>query len=157
MNTVVLLFVVGIVLMAFEVITPGAVLGILGALAMAGGCVVAFSTLGNTGGLVATLVALLLLGLVLYVEFVLLPKTRFGRKFFLHNAVDATSQPPLATAGDVVGKFCEAETTLAPTGFVSLDGRRYEAFSRSGHALKGARLKVVDVDNFRLIVTKAQL
>ena len=129
---------------------------ILGGLAMLGGCAVAFGTLGTAGGLVATGVAMLVLGIVLYVEFVLLPRTRFGRKFFLQNAVDATSQPPLASAAEVVGKFCEAETTLAPTGYVALDGRRYEAYSRSGLALKGARLEIVAVDNFRLIVTKTQ-
>lgn len=156
MNLVVLLFVVGIVLLVFEVVTPGAVLGILGGLSMLGGCAVAFGTLGTAGGLVATGVAMLVLGIVLYVEFVLLPRTRFGRKFFLQNAVDATSQPPLASAAEVVGKFCEAETTLAPTGYVSLDGRRYEAYSRSGLALKGAQLEIVAVDNFRLIVTKIQ-
>lgn len=156
MNLVVLLFVVGIVLVAFEVITPGAILGVLGGLALVGGCAAAFSTFGGLGGMAATLVALLVLALVLYGEFVLLPKTRFGRRFFLHQAVDATSQPPLAIAAEVVGKFCEAETMLAPSGYVSLDGRRYEAFSRSGLAFKGARLQVVDVDNFRLIVTKLQ-
>lgn len=153
MSAIVLLFLLGIVLLGFEVITPGGILGVLGGLAMLGGCALAFDAFGGTGGTVATLVALALLGLALYVEFGLLPRTRWGRRFFLQQAVDATSQPAVATA-DVVGKICEAETTLAPSGYVSLDGRRYEAFSRSGHAGKGARLQVVAVDNFRLIVTK---
>ena len=61
---------------------------------------------------------------------------------------------PVADAAAVVGKICEAETTLAPSGYVSLDGRRYEAYSRSGLATKGSRLQVVAVDNFRLIVTQ---
>lgn len=154
MNAIVLLFLLGIVLLGFEVITPGGILGVLGGLAMLGGCALAFEAFGGTGGAVATLVALALLGGALYVEFGLLPKTRWGRKFFLQQAVDATSQPAVALAADVVGKICEAETTLAPSGYVSLDGRRYEAYSRSGHAAKGARLQVVAVDNFRLIVTQ---
>jgi membrane-bound serine protease (ClpP class) len=53
-----------------------------------------------------------------------------------------------------VGKTAEAVTTLAPSGYVVVDGRRYEAFSQSGHAAKGAILRVVGLDNFRLIVTK---
>ena len=58
-------------------------------------------------------------------------------------------------AGAVVGKTCEAVTTLAPTGYVRLDGRRYEAFSQSGHVAKGTVLRVVAVDNFRLTVTRS--
>ena len=33
-----------------------------------------------------------LLALALYIEYGLLPKTRFGKKFFLHAAVEGTSQ-----------------------------------------------------------------
>jgi membrane-bound ClpP family serine protease len=38
---------------------------------------------------------------------------------------------------------------------VELGGRRYEAFSRSGLAQAGERLDIVDVDNFRLIVSES--
>jgi membrane-bound serine protease (ClpP class) len=155
MNVIALLFLVGLVLFVFEVITPGGVLGVLGGLAMLGGCVVAFQSYGAGGGTAATAVALALVGLTVYVEFVLLAKTRYGKKFFLHKAVDATSQPALADR-DVVGKSCEAETTLAPSGYVLLDGRRFEAYCRSGHVVKGTKLQVVGLDNFRLIVTKYQ-
>jgi membrane-bound ClpP family serine protease len=55
----------------------------------------------------------------------------------------------------VVGKVGEAATTLAPSGYVLIEGRRYEAFSQSGHMDRGTALKVVAVDNFRLIVTKS--
>jgi membrane-bound ClpP family serine protease len=65
------------------------------------------------------------------------------------------SQPPLANPGEVVGKAAEAVTTLAPSGYVLVEGRRYEAFCRSGHAPKGAALRVIGIDNFRVIVTQA--
>ena len=67
-------------------------------------------------------------------------------------AVDATSQPPLARPEDVVDQPAVALTPLAPSGFVDVAGRRYEAFCRSGYADKGSTLRVVGVDNFRLIV-----
>jgi membrane-bound ClpP family serine protease len=54
-----------------------------------------------------------------------------------------------------VGKAAEAITPLVPSGYVLVEGRRYEAFSQSGHATKGATLRVVGLDNFRLIVTKS--
>lgn len=154
MNTIILLFLLGIVLLAGEVFVPGAVLGIMGGLAMLGGCIVAFTVYGATGGTLATVIALAILGLALYVELVLLPKTRIGKKMLVESTVAGTSQPPLAAADTVMGKEAIALTPLAPSGYVEIAGRRYEAFSRSGQVGKGETLRVVALDNFRLIVTK---
>jgi len=155
MTAIILLFLLGTVLLVFEVFMPSSILGILGGVAMLWGCIVAFMHYGALGGGLAVLAGLVLLGLALYAEFGLLPKTRLGKRFFLHAAIGATSQPALAEADAVVSKPCEAVTTLAPSGYVLLDGRRYEAFSQSGHVAKGTTLKVVAVDNFRLTVTKS--
>jgi membrane-bound serine protease (ClpP class) len=154
MNTILLLFSAGVVLLAFEVFVPGAVLGILGTLAILGGCAMAFYAFGPSGGMVATLVAFALLGAMLYIEFVWLPKTRVGGKLFLRRSVNATSQPPVADANSVVGRGGVAATTLAPSGYVVVDGRRYEAFSQSGLIARDAPISVVGVDNFRLIVSQ---
>jgi membrane-bound ClpP family serine protease len=155
MNAILILFLLGVVLLAGEVFVPGAILGILGAVAMLAGCVLSFVQLGTGGGMIATVVALALLALTLYVELIWLPKTRFGRKLIVQATVDATSQPPLADKDTVIGKTAEAMTALVPSGHVLLEGRRYEAFSQSGHVAKGATLRVVGLDNFRLIVTKS--
>jgi membrane-bound serine protease (ClpP class) len=153
MNAILILFLVGILLLAAEVFMPGAILGIIGGLSMAAGCVVAFDQFGVAGGLVATAVAALLLGLMLVVEFVLLPRTRLGRKMFVQSTVAAKSQPEVAPDGSI-GREATALTTLAPSGYVSVDGHRYEAFCASGHAPVGTVLKVTGRDTFRLIVTK---
>jgi membrane-bound ClpP family serine protease len=156
MTPIILLFAIGVLLLAFEVFLPGAVLGIVGGVAMLGGCVLAFVHFGAAGGLGATLGAVLILGLTLYLEVVLLPRTKFGRNLFVHATVHATSQPPVAT-DTVVGHTGRALTTLAPSGYVLVEGKRYEAFSRSGHIEKGASLRVVGLDNFRLIVSKPEI
>ncbi len=153
MNAVVLLFLLGLLLLAFEVFTPGGVLGVMGGLALAAGCGVAFYQFGTLQGVIALVCAIVAVCAMLWVELVLLPKTRFGRKLFLNQAVDAKSQPVVAE-DNVVGKAAEAVTTLAPSGYVMLDGRRYEAWSQSGYLQKGATVRVVGLDNFRLIVTK---
>ena len=154
MNAIILLFVTGVVLLAAEIFLPGVVAGVIGALCMAAGCGISFVQFGPGGGALATVVALALLGLTLYLELVWLPKTAFGKRLVVQSKVDAVSQPPLANPGEVVGKAAEAVTTLAPSGYVLVDGRRYEAFCRSGHAPKGATLRVVGLDNFRVIVTQ---
>ncbi|PTX96618.1 NfeD family protein [Opitutus sp. ER46] len=154
MNAVVLLFLVGIILLVFEVFTPGGILGILGGIAMVAGCVIAFQQFGATTGAVATGIAVLVLGIMLWAELVLLPKTRLGRKLFQDEAISARSQPEVANAVAIVGQQGEAATALAPSGYVVIAGRRYEAWSQTGFLPKGAAVRVIGLDNFRLIVTK---
>jgi len=151
MTSILLLFVVGLLLLGFEVIVPGGILGAIGGLAMLGGCVIAFGELGITGGGLAVLAAVLLVGLLLYVEFRILPKTAMGRRLFLKAKVTGTAN--VAREVDLGGKSGEAVTDLGPTGYVMIEGKRHEAFSRSGFLDIGAKVKVVGMDNFRLIVT----
>lgn len=155
MNAIIILFIIGALLLAAEVFLPGAVAGILGGLALLVGSILSFGEFGFTGGVIASVAALALVALVLYLELMVLPQTTFGRKLVVQATVDATSQPPIASLEAVVTKPAEALTTLAPSGYVLIEGRRYEAFCRSGHAAKGATLRVVGVDNFRLIVTQS--
>lgn len=151
MNLIIILFAVGILLLALEVFMPGAVLGILGGAAMILGCVVAFSKLGLAGGFAAAGVAVALLGLTIYLEFYLLPRTRIGRQMFVQST-SGSGQQPVAPA-ELIGRPAEALTVLAPSGYVAVDGRRYEAFCQSGHAPRGAQLRVTGRDSFRLLVS----
>jgi len=153
MTSIVLLFIVGVGLLGADVFVSSFLLAIFGGVVMLAGCGVAYRDFGVLGALVAGAVALALLGGTVYVELVLLPRTRFGRGLVVHSTSGAATQPPLASA-DVVGKTAVALTTLAPSGYVLVEERRYEAFCRSGHAAKGAALRVVGLDNFRVIVSK---
>ena len=153
MTAIVLLFITGALLLAAEVMLPGAIAGIIGGVALALGSGLAFSEYGPTVGSVATLAALLLLAAMLYAELIWLPRTKVGRAMVVEATVDSQSQPPPATS-EVIGQRATALTTLAPSGFVSVDGKRYEAFCRSGHAVRGTELQVVGLDNFRIIVSE---
>lgn len=152
-TTVITFFAVGLVLLGFEIVVPGAILGIAGGLSLLAGVIVAFMKHGETGGLLALLAAVLAVAVMLYLEFRILPRTRIGRKMFLEKAIDATSQPPVADAADaVVGREAVALTALAPTGVVQVAGKRYEARCDSGFAAEGARLRVTRVESFQLVV-----
>ena len=154
MNVIILLFVLGLVFMFFEVFTPGPVFGILGGVTLMGGIAVAAVNYGGMGGLLAGVVALVAVCATLYAELVWLPKTRFAQRFSVRSTSGTTIVQQSVDAAAVVGKTAEAVTTLAPSGYVSIEGRRYEAFCQSGHAVRGAQLRVTGLDNFRLIVTK---
>lgn len=155
MNAILILFLFGIVLLFCEVFVPGAILGSIGGIAMLAGCILAFHTYGAAGGTLATLAALALLGLTLLLEFVVIPRTRFGKKLFVQSTSGSTTQPPVAEPASIIGQTGEAATPLSPTGYVLVSGKRYEAFSRDGLLPKGAPIRVTGLDSFRLIVTKA--
>jgi len=154
MNIIVLLFVLGLVFLFFEVLTPGPVFGILGGMTLIGGVFEAAIKYGGMGGLVAGVIAIAAVCATLYAELVWLPKTRFAQKFSVHSTSGTTIVQQKVDAGAVIGKPAEAVTTLAPSGYVLVDGRRYEAFCQSGLAARGSVLRVTGLDNFRLIVSK---
>jgi membrane-bound serine protease (ClpP class) len=153
MTAIMLLFISGALLLAAEVFLPGGIAGIIGGCALALGSALAFVNYGADVGSIATFGALMLLGLMLYLELVWLPRTRFGRRLVIHASIDGASQPPPASA-DIIGKTAVALTALVPSGVVGVESKRYEAFSRSGQVARGTMLKVVGVDNFRVIVSE---
>ena len=155
MSLLIVFFALGIILLALEVVTPGPLCGIAGCVCMVLGVINAFGLFGPVGGALAVVLALTALAAVIYLEFFWLPRSRLAKRFTMDTTLDATSQPPPARLADVVGCEAVAETTLAPGGYVRIDDRRYEAYCRSGHAQAGARLKVVGLDDFRVVVSKS--
>jgi membrane-bound ClpP family serine protease len=156
MSLIILLFALGIVLIAVEVIVPGGILGTVGGLMMFGGCVMAFIEFGTGGGIIAVVVALSLAVIALYIEFRVLPKTKLGRRAFLTTEITGVSAAFGEEARELIGKSAEALTMLSPSGYIRIDGKRYEAFCQSGQAPAGAALQVIGADNFRLIVSETK-
>lgn len=155
MNLIVILFIVGVILLAADVFVSSFAMAIGGGILMAWGCALTFARFGGAAAAAAGAVAIVLLGAAIYLELVWLPKSRLGRAMVVQSTVGSTSQPAPAKSEEVVGKGAEALTTLAPSGYVQVEGKRYEAFCRSGHAAKGDHMTVIGVDNFRLIVSKS--
>lgn len=153
MTLIILLFALGIVLLAVEVIVPGGILGSIGGLMMFGGCVLAFMRHGTAGGFVATGVALAIAFLTLYIEFRVLPKTAVGKRAFLTSEITGVSSAFTNEARALIGKSGEALTMLSPSGYIRIEGKRYEAFCQTGQLPAGTPLEVTGADNFRLIVS----
>ncbi|MEY3897100.1 MAG: hypothetical protein RLZZ214_2621 [Verrucomicrobiota bacterium] len=154
MTLIVLLFAIGILFIAVEVIIPGGILGSIGALLMFGGCFIAFQEFGTLGGILALSSAFVVGGLALFLEFRVLPRTKIGRRAFLTTEMTGVSAALGREALDLVGQTAEALTMLSPSGYVRVDGRRYEAFCQSGQVPAGVMLDIVGADNFRLIVSQ---
>ncbi|MFU8894336.1 MAG: NfeD family protein [Luteolibacter sp.] len=153
MSLIILLFIIGILCIVAEVLVPGGILGGVGVLLMFGGCVLAFTRYDVGGGLIALAAALAVTIVALTVEFKILPKTKLGRRAFLEKQISGSSSIYGVEARELIGKTAEALTKLTPSGYVRIDGQRYEAFSQSGQIDVGTELRVVGSDNFRLIVS----
>ena len=153
MTPILLLFIAGIMLLAADVFVASFFMAGIGGAAMLAGCVLVYRAFGVLDAGLTGLGSVALLGTAIYLELVVLPRTRMGRGLVVESTSGSKSQPPIA-AGAVIGNAATADTTLAPSGYVLVDGRRYEAFCRSGHAARGDALSVIGVDNFRLIVSK---
>ena len=152
MPLIIILFSIGIFLLAAEVMIPGGILGIGGGVLLFAGCVVSFVVLGTTEGIIAIGVTLLAAGLVFYIQFKVLPNTRAGKRFFLERQISGTSVAVGDEARDLVGKTATAVTVLSPSGYVTVDGKRLEAFSQSGHIAPGTELLVTGANHFQITV-----
>ena len=126
MTMIAVLFVIGVIFLGFEVFLPGGILGIFGGLALLGGCGLAFADYGMMGGAIAFIVALVLVAAVLYFEFAILPKTAMGQRLFLKSEISGKTSDERKT--DFKGKSGTTCTVLAPSGYITIDGKRHEAY-----------------------------
>lgn len=117
------------------------------------GVVVAFVTHGETAGIIALGVALVAGIVMLLVEFFFLPKSRLAKALSMSTTVAGRSHEFAKNPAALIGQAAVAETRLVPSGYVTVAGRRFEAFSRDGVVEAGTQMRVVEVDNFRLTVT----
>lgn len=154
MNIILGLIILGLVFTFFEVIIPGGVLGILAAAAILWACALTFQAYGLMAALGLFVGSLILVIIVVVVELKIISKTKLGRRLFLDQSVESQSTQILGTES-LIGKSGEAETTLAPSGKIIVEGKEYEAFSEDGLIKKGESVKVVSRDNFRIVVKKA--
>lgn len=154
MTLVVVLLSVGLVMLAAEIVVPGAILGIIGGLALAAGVIVAFISLDQDQAFAALGISLLAGIAVLVLEFVVLPRTRFVKALSMTETVTGSTRAVEASAAAYIGRDAVAQTKLVPSGYVVVEGRQFEAFCRDGGVEAGTQLRVVGVDNFRLIVAR---
>jgi len=152
------LILLGLVLISFEIVVPGGVLGIIGVLFVGGAVYVAFDEYGLYTAVVTFVVSLLLITITVLVEFRLLQKTPFGQKLFLSKSSGSRirygSRTDDSEADNLIGQKGEAITTMAPSGRVVIEGKSYEGYSQSGLLNKGAQVEVIGRDAFRIVVKK---
>lgn len=153
MSTIIALIVAALVLVFFEVILPGGILGLIAGICIIVAAWVAGAEYGAGGAILTLLASALAVGLLVYIEFKVIARTSLGNAFFLKSSVTGHSNRAQAEPS-VVGQEGVAITRLNPSGKVAISGETYQAHSQDGYIEVDTAIRVVDQDNFKLIIKK---
>ena len=153
MSIIVILIVAAIILVFFEVILPGGILGAIAVLSVLLATWITAAQYGTGAAALTFLSTASVIALLVFVEFKLLARTSLGRDFFLKTKVTGHSNRTPGSA-DIVGKKGITLTRLNPSGRVRIDGQSYQAQSSDGYIEAGHSIRVSSQDNFKLIIQK---
>lgn len=153
MSIIVGLVILGFALVMLEIVIPGGIVGIFGGISFMVAVGFAYRSYGMEGAIIVFGIGLVGTVACLWFEFKVLPNTAAGKVFFLQNRIEGKSQPDVIDDG-MVGKQGVTATALSPTGYIIVDGKKLEAFSRSGFLDKGESIRIDSYDQFKVTVTK---
>lgn len=153
MSIIIGLIVAALVLVFFEVILPGGILGIIAALCVILATWIAGAQFGAGAAILTFVGSAVAIALLVYIEFKVLARTSLGGAFFLKSTVTGHSNQAPAEAS-IIGKEGIAQTRLNPSGKVAIDGQTYEAYSQDGYIDADQPILVVAQDSFKLIIKK---
>ena len=151
--TIIGLLVAALVLVFFEVILPGGILGTIAALCVILASWVAGAQYGAGSGILTFVGSVAAIAVLVFIEFKLLARSSLGGAFFLKSSVTGHSNIAPAEAS-IIGKKGTALTRLNPSGKVAIDGQSYEAYSQDGYIEAKQAILVAAQDNFKLIIKK---
>ena len=143
---IILVFAAGLVAMFIELFIPGAVMGLIGLLAVVGSIVYALVHGHTTAGAILAVIGVLWVPL-----FFAMWKSVVGR-FFALKGDQKGFRPSTTIREDLVGLEGEAMSALRPSGVARLNDRRYDVVTRGEMLSKGARIKVIEVSGNRVVV-----
>ena len=136
-------------LLALDLLVPsGGILLALAIMACAGSILFAFRH-SYEAGIWMLIAELACVPLFAWLFLKLWPKTPMGRRMIIEPAA---ATPFTWESHSMVGKSAVAVCDLVPAGQVEIDGRRWEATSRSGLIPEGSKVKIVAEEMGQLFV-----
>jgi membrane-bound ClpP family serine protease len=150
---IVALVIAGLLLVAMDFYVPGFVLATIGAALMIAALVVSYHAYGGAVT-VALFAAEVVLGFVVsYIAIKYVPQTALGKKMILAQTQTGV-RSQTERAPELVGREGVAHTVLRPTGVALVDGKRLDVVAESGMIERGSQIKVVAVEDNRVVVRK---
>lgn len=150
MTLIIILVVVGFAAILAELVLPGGLLGIVGALCLIGAVIATFIEYGATAGIIG-LIALFLLGLATLSwwmkYFHRLPGTK---QLILHE--ESGKDETDGEGESLLGKSGVTLTDLVPSGHARIEGKKFDVIAEAGSISKEESVVVVAERGPSLIV-----
>ncbi|HRZ86547.1 MAG TPA: NfeD family protein [bacterium] len=154
MNTIVLLFAAGVLLVCAEIFLPGVICGIIGTGCLISSVVMCYAQKGAQFGSYYLAAVVAITGIAIYIAAKLFPRTKMGKSLMLQS-----SEINYASAKDytyLLDKTGLAISYLRPAGIVEIDGERIDVVSEGDYIDRGTKIKVIAVEGHRIVVRKTE-
>ncbi|MEI6241974.1 MAG: NfeD family protein [Chlamydiota bacterium] len=139
----------GCILIYFEFLLPGAVMGLLGSGLLFFGLVLTFVH-GESFVFIGLYLSAIVLGVIFAISLAL---WSIKRKKIFHKEDQEGSHAGLSNE-NLIGKVGVVETDLKPSGYVMIEGSSYQAISKSGYLEKGIVVEVMSWEENHIIVRR---
>ncbi len=151
--TIIILICFGVIMLGIEFVLPGAIIGILGIVALVAAVVLTFSEYGaGPGFLMAILVVVLtIVFFAVWVKY--FHRTWFGKKLTLESEIHGNEIPDEKIS--LLGQSGVADTELRPSGRARIGDRKVDVVSEMGLIEKDTPVKVIKVEGLRVVVEKS--
>ena len=150
----IILLVIGILAIVLEIIMPGFdsfISGIIGILALVASAIIA--VLFVPGGWFFVGINATILALLLAFFFTFIKRKQYHGKIILSE--NLTEDLPAIDLSGLIGKEGKTTTILRPYGEADFDGIRIEVCAGDSYIERGARVKVVETQSNKVIVSQA--
>lgn len=148
----ILLFVVGLILIAAEIFVAGGILGILGAAAVVGSMLLAGD---NVVQMATSIIAALILAFVVIIIMLKFfgKRVNLFKKFILTEST-STEEGYVSSVNrlELIGKEGITRTALRPSGTAIVDGERLDVVTEGSFVEKDMPVRVVKVEGSRIVV-----
>jgi membrane-bound serine protease (ClpP class) len=153
-TTIIIFTVVGLMLIAVDFYLPSFVLAGIGVVLLLAATLIGYGETGSANKTILLFCAEAALGFGAgYASIKYFPRTRTGRKMILaetQTGVRAGSPQP----SDWIGREGVAHSPLRPAGAALIDGQRLDVVAESGVIDSGSRIRIIAVNENRLVVRK---
>jgi len=152
--TIVIFTVVGLMLIAVDFYLPSFILAGIGVVLLLAATLIGYGATGSANKAILLFCTEAALGFgASYASIKYFPRTRAGRKMILaETQTGVRAQSP--QAGNWIGREGVAHTPLRPAGSALVDGQRLDVVAESGVIESGSRIKIIAVNENRLVVRK---
>jgi membrane-bound serine protease (ClpP class) len=150
MTLILILSVVGIAAVLAELVLPGGILGVIGALCLVGAVIATYAAYGATAGTIALAILVVVGLIVLYLWMRLFHRLPFMKQLILNDAVgiDAGMQEKQG----MTGRIGTVLTDLMPSGRGEFDGEKIDIVTEGPAIRRGARVEIVETRGPSIIV-----